>query len=109
MQPDRDGVLLALVTIVMLCAATVVRPKRATCPRTWALDTGVRTDGSYSCWSPPAPECNNTMPGRDSDECHARYPAAVHIDSRIYCTNNQQPIVVDGATVGCQPGGATWP
>jgi hypothetical protein len=106
--PDVSSAVLAVVSIVILSMAMALRPARARCPDGWGLDTGVRRNGSFECWSPPPAECASSMPGRSSDECHARFPDPVHIDSQIYCTGGTQPIVVDERTVGCQPRGGSW-
>jgi hypothetical protein len=102
---ELTNVLLAVVSIVLLCVAFATHPQRAQCPAGWGLDTGVRRNGSFECWSPPAAQCRDAMPGRASDECHAKYPEPVHVDSQIWCTGGTRPIVVDEQTVGCQPGG----
>lgn len=102
---DVTAATLAFVSMVLLCITFATHPIRARCPAGWGLDTGVRRDGSFECWSPPASECRDAMPGRASDECHARFPAPVHIDSQIRCTGGTEPIVVDERTVGCQRGG----
>jgi hypothetical protein len=104
---DVTAMALAVVSMVLLCVAFATRPARAQCPGSWGLDTGVRRNGSFECWSPPTPACKEAMPGRASDECYTHYPEPVHVDSQIYCTGGTRPIVVDERTVGCQPGGWT--
>ncbi len=102
---DLVAATLAFVSLVLLRLACAAQPERARCPDGWGLDTGIRRDGSFECWSAPAAACRDAMPGRASDECYARQPEPVHIDSQIYCTGGTQPIVVDERTVGCQRGG----
>jgi len=85
-------VLGSFVSILLLLAAMVVRPARATCPeptRMWYVE-GIPRSGVFTCKRTPTGHENDSpeRPGR--------------ITSRIYCTGGSLPIVVDFRTVGCQ-------
>ena len=92
-----------LATIVVVAAALAPRcPTRARCARDWFAN-GVRPDGAF--------ECRRVLgaPEQDLDDARARrnLPDGCAIPGRIHCTGTSRPIVVDGRTVACQPGG--WP
>ena len=92
-----------LANVVVVAAALAPRcPDRASCPRP-DYANGVRPDGSYEC------RLVLGTPEHDLDDARARrdLPDGCAIPGRIVCTGGHRPIVVDGRTVACQPGG--WP
>lgn len=94
--------LAAIATLAILCCAAAVRPIRARCP--WDLDlrTGVRRDGSFTCWPHPSgPAGIEEWDGTWQHPERSVQPSW-RIGGRIYCTNGTRPIVVDYQTVGCQ-------
>lgn len=82
-----DEIFLALLTGIILLVARVREPTRASCPKDWWLDTGIRRDGSFRCARPS----KNEAP-----------PPPGHLGGRIYCTGGSVPIIVGVRTVGCQ-------
>ena len=91
------------IIIVVVAAALEARcPTRARCPRAYYAN-GVKLDGSFEC----RPVLGT--PERDLDDARARrdLPDGCAIPGKIHCTGGSRPVVVDGRTVSCQPGG--WP
>lgn len=85
-------------SIVALAWAAATTPTSGRCAPGWHLATGIRQDGTFSCFA-PLPECCGDSKG----ECElVPCPPHVEIRSRIYCTGGTVPIVVDHETVGCQ-------
>ncbi len=94
-----DVIASAIATLTMLLAVVCNPPARATCPLGWWLSMGVRRSGAYVCTRVPVGDDVRGADGLVRD--HSVVPAG-EIDGRIYCTNGQEPIVVDARTVGCQ-------
>jgi hypothetical protein len=71
----------------------------ASCPVGYDLRTGIRRSGHFECWPTPIGD-------PDYDGTWQRPERSVQSDgvleSRIFCTSGQQPIIVDARTVGCQ-------
>lgn len=91
-----------LLSIAVLVAVAFTRPTQARCARGWWLATGVRASGDYACHELGTFHEKRTERGGWTDDSPA--PSA-RIESRVYCTNGTQPIVVDGVEVSCQHGG----
>lgn len=94
-----DEILLAVLSAIVLLAASVVRPHRASCPQGFHND-GVRLEtGRFDCRRPPGlPDWTGT--GVDRGEV----PPGT-LSGRIYCTGGTMPVVVSSRVVGCQRGG----
>ena len=93
---------LASLLICVVCAFT--HPQRGECPRGWFVLDGIRTydswrgvTGSWSCQRPPLGGDDDTLTGHQTARDQ---PGELY--GRIYCTNNQEPIVVSDRIVGCQ-------
>ncbi len=82
-----EGVLFTVITCAVLMAAAVTEPRLVRCPPNWYV-MGVPPSGRTTCNRPSRDELD------ESPE-----PS---IGVRIYCTNNQRPIVRDFRTIGCQ-------
>jgi hypothetical protein len=92
-----------LAIVIVVAAAIVPRcPTHARCPSDHYAN-GVRPDGSFEC----RPVLGT--PEHDLDDARARrdLPDGCAIPGKIHCSGGSRPIVVDGRTVACQPGG--WP
>lgn len=89
---------LAVLGFIAMAGAAMWHPaNRATCPAGWYIE-GVRSSGQTQCRPVPPAHCGEPVPP-DNVPCprdDRRIPIA------IYCTNGQQPIVVNERTVGCQ-------
>jgi hypothetical protein len=92
-----EAFVFALISFVVICASAVVQPRRATCPTGWSVE-GVRPSGRTQCRPVPPAHCGEPVPP-DNKPC-PRDERAIRLE--IYCTNGQQPIVVNERTVGCQ-------
>lgn len=87
-------VIFALVSVVLLVAAMLIRPAAARCPGDWYTADGIKPSGEFGCSAPP-----RGLEG--SDNGNDVQPDAYGVKSRIYCTGGAVPIVVDSRTVGC--------
>ena len=91
-----------LALFVVVVALAVRCPTRARCGRDWYMN-GVRPDGRY--------ECRQVLgaPEQDLEDARARrdLPEGCVVRGQIHCTGTSRPILVDGRTAACQPGG--WP
>jgi hypothetical protein len=85
-----DEVFCLLLTIVVLCASTVTRPRKATCPPSWHHGGVELATGGFAC--------RRDFRTGDLDE----RPLPGAIAGRVYCTGGASPIVIDHRTVGCQ-------
>lgn len=95
-----DTIAAWLATVMMLIAIGLGgRPISARCPERWWLSTGVRRDGRFACTRMPIGGTSRTARGGWKDE--SIVPMG-ELDGDIYCTNGQEPIVVDDRTVSCQ-------
>jgi hypothetical protein len=91
-----DEVFCLLLTIVVLCASTVTRPRKATCPPSWHHGGGGGGPGGGGGGRGFA--CRRDFRTGDLDE----RPLPGAIAGRVYCTGGASPIVIDHRTVGCQ-------
>lgn len=89
-------VITAFVSLIMIAVAAIARPTTARCPRGWNMGDGIRRDGSYACHAPLPRGCGE--PVGKFIPC----PPVPKLYGRIYCTNGQQPIVINHERVGCQ-------
>jgi len=94
---DTIGALIA--TLAMLLAIVLNPPHRAHCPRGFVLNTGIRRSGAFQCTRVPVGGDHRDSRGIIIDDS---FVPPGEVDGWIYCTNGQEPIVVDARTVGCQ-------
>lgn len=86
-----------LLSVFMLAVSCSVRPVRAVCPPAWYLNAGIRPTGDFQC----APSLvGGVLDPAGGVDTAVQPPGA--IVSKIYCTNGQEPIVVDYRVVSCQ-------
>lgn len=88
-----------LASLAVLALSCATRATSAHCPPGYDLRTGIRRDGSFSCW--PAPVGDPEWDGTYMRPEHSVQPSGV-VSGRLYCTGGAVPIVVDWRTVGCQ-------
>ena len=92
--------ILAVLSVILMLCALVIRPTQAQCPRGMWLE-GVRPDGAFDCRP-------NVLGNPEHDGTFHQPDDGVlppgQLQGRIYCTGGTRPIVrpVDSRTVGCQ-------
>lgn len=100
----------AIMTVLILLVSFITRPKRARCPDTYDLRTGIQASGRFNCWPHPVapPGWNYRRDGRIEDwdgtfgKAERSLQSEAAIGGKLYCTNGTRPIVIDYRTVGCQ-------
>lgn len=88
-----------LMSIVLFCAATIVRPPRAHAPAGFWVN-GTRGDGYFELRRVPIGD-DTIKPGGGEIDLSVQPPGV--IVSRIFCADGKRSIVVDERTVGCTP------
>lgn len=96
------SILIIIAALLLQSWDWIFKPRSVTCPQGWYVN-GVRPSGATQCLPSPPPNCGEPRPPHDQP-CPE---AAVEIPRRVYCEDNEQPLVVDERSVRCAKGSRT--